>query len=246
LSAKELDQQIGEYLARIQISERFKDWAIKYLHELHEKESASRNDIIQTQQKAYGQCLGRIDNLIKLKTSGRLPSCRTKASRTASQTIGISRSRLPIPRTEIVKRSISMSAMFAATTSLTLIPVENISSTSAVSLIVRTLAAMLDPFWTRTAFSKDLTVDRPTVRGKLSPTFTSLRIPASGFSGSIEFRSRFANIDFTVASLRRIVRGWAAVMLQSQRWTNFRSIALIVPLFPDAVAKAPRCARSNR
>ena len=29
------------------ISERFKEWAIKYLHELHDKESASRNDIIQ-------------------------------------------------------------------------------------------------------------------------------------------------------------------------------------------------------
>jgi TnpA family transposase len=56
-------------LARIQISKRFKDWAIKYLHELHEKESASRNDIIQAQQNAYRACLGQIDNLVKLKTS---------------------------------------------------------------------------------------------------------------------------------------------------------------------------------
>src|ERR1035437_3447524 len=69
LSGKELDQQIDSYLARIQISERFKDWAIKYLHELHEKESTSRNDIIQAQQNAYRACLGQIDNLVKLKTS---------------------------------------------------------------------------------------------------------------------------------------------------------------------------------
>jgi hypothetical protein len=34
VSGKELDQQIDGYLVRIQISERFKDWAIKYLHEL--------------------------------------------------------------------------------------------------------------------------------------------------------------------------------------------------------------------
>ena len=69
VSGKELDRQIDGYLARIQISERFRDWAIKYLHELHEKESSSRNDIIQAQQKAYRECLGRIDNMIKLKTS---------------------------------------------------------------------------------------------------------------------------------------------------------------------------------
>ena len=69
VSGKELDKQIDNYLARIQISERFRDWAIKYLHEFHEKESASRNDIIQTQQHAYRECLGRLDNLIKLKTS---------------------------------------------------------------------------------------------------------------------------------------------------------------------------------
>lgn len=56
-------------MERIQISERFRDWAIKYLHELHEKESSSQNDIIQAQQKAYRECLGRIDNLVKLKTS---------------------------------------------------------------------------------------------------------------------------------------------------------------------------------
>jgi site-specific DNA recombinase len=65
----ELEKQIGQFLATIQISGRFRDWAIKYLHELHEKESASRNDIIQAQQKAYQLCVARIDNLVKLKTS---------------------------------------------------------------------------------------------------------------------------------------------------------------------------------
>ncbi|MEA2715255.1 MAG: hypothetical protein QOG91_283, partial [Candidatus Parcubacteria bacterium] len=69
VSATELDRQIDHYLSRIQISARFKDWALEYLHELNEQESASRNDIIQDQQKAYRDCLGRIDNLVKLKTS---------------------------------------------------------------------------------------------------------------------------------------------------------------------------------
>ena len=69
VSGAEVERQIDQYLARIQISERFKHWAIKYLHELHEKETLSRNEIIQTQQKAYQECVRRIDNLVKLKTS---------------------------------------------------------------------------------------------------------------------------------------------------------------------------------
>jgi hypothetical protein len=37
LSDTELEQQIDQYLAHIQISEKFKEWAVKYLHELHAK-----------------------------------------------------------------------------------------------------------------------------------------------------------------------------------------------------------------
>src|SRR5579872_1260418 len=69
ISARKLEQQIEQHLGRIQISDKFKDWAVKYLHELREMESSSRNDIIQSQQQAYKECLGRIDNLVKLKTS---------------------------------------------------------------------------------------------------------------------------------------------------------------------------------
>jgi site-specific DNA recombinase len=69
VSGQELERQIDGFLSRVQISERFRNWAIKYLHELHEKEIDSRNDIIQAQQKAYKDCLRRIDNLVKLKTS---------------------------------------------------------------------------------------------------------------------------------------------------------------------------------
>jgi site-specific DNA recombinase len=69
ITAGELEKQISLRLARITISERFKDWAVKYLHELHEQESGSRNAIIDAQQKAYRDCLNRIDNLVKLKTS---------------------------------------------------------------------------------------------------------------------------------------------------------------------------------
>ena len=56
-------------LLAFSISERFKDWAVKYLHELHEKETAFRDEVIQTQQKAYQECVRRIDNLVTLKTA---------------------------------------------------------------------------------------------------------------------------------------------------------------------------------
>lgn len=69
ISRQALEKQIDAFLARIQISEKFKDWAIKYLHELHAKESDARNDIIQAQQKAYQECVRQIDSLIRLKTS---------------------------------------------------------------------------------------------------------------------------------------------------------------------------------
>jgi site-specific DNA recombinase len=67
--AEQLEEQIDHYFSRIQISERFKDWAIRHLHVLHEKETAFRDDVIKTQQKAYQGCVQRMDNLVTLKTS---------------------------------------------------------------------------------------------------------------------------------------------------------------------------------
>lgn len=69
VSGTELETQIGQHLARIHISEKFKDFCIKYLHELHAQESASQEAILQAHQKAYQECVQKIDNLVQLKTS---------------------------------------------------------------------------------------------------------------------------------------------------------------------------------
>jgi DNA invertase Pin-like site-specific DNA recombinase len=69
ISSAELDRQIDAFLGRITISERFKVWAIKYLHEFNEKETAFHQEAVQSRQKAYLECLKRISNLVKLKTS---------------------------------------------------------------------------------------------------------------------------------------------------------------------------------
>lgn len=69
IEAKELERQIDNYLTQIQISEKFKEWAIKQLRKAHGEEVQGRNAIVQSQQKAYQDCMKRLDNLIALKTS---------------------------------------------------------------------------------------------------------------------------------------------------------------------------------
>ena len=66
---QEMEIQINGRLAWITISKKFKDWAIKHLHELHENEKSLQDDIIKTQRKAHQECLEAIDGLLNLKTS---------------------------------------------------------------------------------------------------------------------------------------------------------------------------------
>ena len=69
IEIKELEKQVEEILSKIQISEGFKDWALKYLREENEKEIASRKDIMDNLKRAYDGCLRKLDNLLKLKIS---------------------------------------------------------------------------------------------------------------------------------------------------------------------------------
>jgi DNA invertase Pin-like site-specific DNA recombinase len=69
VTGKEMENQIYERLAWITISKKFKDWAVKHLHVLHEKEKSLQDDIIRTQRKAHQECLEAIDGLLNLKTS---------------------------------------------------------------------------------------------------------------------------------------------------------------------------------
>jgi len=62
-----LEKQIAGYLDRITISDAFRDFALKYLQEVHKKEAGTRTDIQKAQQKAYNQCLAELDNLTKMR-----------------------------------------------------------------------------------------------------------------------------------------------------------------------------------
>jgi DNA invertase Pin-like site-specific DNA recombinase/Zn finger protein HypA/HybF involved in hydrogenase expression len=69
IAVEKLEKQIDELLGQITISEKFKDWAIKYLNELNEQEKSDRNNIIANLQKTYNDGVQKLDNLIKLKIS---------------------------------------------------------------------------------------------------------------------------------------------------------------------------------
>ena len=66
---KELERQIEDLLSQIQISEAFKNWALKYLREEAEREKEDYKEILASQKRAYANCLKKLDNLLQLKIS---------------------------------------------------------------------------------------------------------------------------------------------------------------------------------
>ncbi|MFA6944277.1 MAG: recombinase family protein [Pedobacter sp.] len=66
---EKFEKQFDTLLERIQISEGFKNWAVKYLNELTDIETEDRNAILKSQQAAYDDCVRRNDNLLQLKIS---------------------------------------------------------------------------------------------------------------------------------------------------------------------------------
>lgn len=69
ITENELTKQIDTYLSKVRISERFKNWAIKYLNELNDQEVDDRTAVLSSLETAYNDCVKRIDNLVRLKIS---------------------------------------------------------------------------------------------------------------------------------------------------------------------------------
>ena len=69
VSGTELSEQIEQHLRRIQISEKFKTWALAHLRELHVQESSVEVQVMESRRKAHEGCDLRLENLVKLKTS---------------------------------------------------------------------------------------------------------------------------------------------------------------------------------
>jgi hypothetical protein len=69
ITSQQLDAQIERFLSRISISKAMKQWALKYLHELHKQESTAQLEIQAQQRRALDHCTKRLESLLRLKTS---------------------------------------------------------------------------------------------------------------------------------------------------------------------------------
>jgi len=67
IEEQKLEEQFDEHLSKLEIDEEYKNFAIKHLNEVHEQEVKSRSAILDSKQKAYKDCIKRVDNLVKLK-----------------------------------------------------------------------------------------------------------------------------------------------------------------------------------
>lgn len=66
---KDLEAQIDEELSKFEIKEEFKDWAIKYLNELNNKETEERYVSRDNTQEALDDTIKKLDNLTNLYIS---------------------------------------------------------------------------------------------------------------------------------------------------------------------------------
>ncbi len=69
IEEKQLDEEIDCLLGKINISNHFKEWAIKHLNEINTDEEIQREKLLSTLQLNLKQCSDRINNLVRLKIS---------------------------------------------------------------------------------------------------------------------------------------------------------------------------------
>ncbi len=69
MRVEDLENKIDNLLSKIQISERFQEWAFTYINELNDKESVENESILHSLQMARADCETRLNNLLKMKIS---------------------------------------------------------------------------------------------------------------------------------------------------------------------------------
>lgn len=66
---KELESQAVEFLKQIEISEKFSEWAIKWLNESNDDQKEVRENQVKVLQKEHKDVRKKLDNLLELKIS---------------------------------------------------------------------------------------------------------------------------------------------------------------------------------
>ncbi len=69
IELKKLTKQINELIERLTISEKFKNWAIKYLHAVRKQEAKANEKTVASKHKRYESIVKQLDNLLLKYTS---------------------------------------------------------------------------------------------------------------------------------------------------------------------------------
>lgn len=72
IQVQDLEKEIAEILGGLTIPPEFNEWAMSWLKDENHKEADDRNDILDTQQKSYNECVKKIDNLIDMRAGGEI------------------------------------------------------------------------------------------------------------------------------------------------------------------------------
>lgn len=70
IEEEELEAEVDALLTRVQISERFKDWAIKYLNGINDREIEDRTTIYKNLQGTHNKVQAEIDELTRMRYRG--------------------------------------------------------------------------------------------------------------------------------------------------------------------------------
>ena len=72
IEERKLEKQISAILEKIEIPTEFHNWVMKQLKLENEKEIQDRNKILESQKKAYDNCVNKIDRLIEMRLNNEI------------------------------------------------------------------------------------------------------------------------------------------------------------------------------
>ncbi len=64
---RRLEAQIEEYLASIQINERYLEWAIRHLRKMHKQEATTQDALLHSQHKAAREVAKKLNRLLEMR-----------------------------------------------------------------------------------------------------------------------------------------------------------------------------------
>jgi len=67
VSSRELESQVRDIFSKIEIQQEFKEWALKYLKEVHAVEIQDRTTVYKNHQTAYNSIQEKLDKLLDLR-----------------------------------------------------------------------------------------------------------------------------------------------------------------------------------